>query len=164
MSDETSSARPLQARLRMRRSAIVVAFVGLLAGAAFDAHALFIVNQPWVKPGTRNTEGYMILTSTEGATLIGVRSSIAAQVSLRGPGGHGRGRASIALPAGAAVALRPGAERIVLTGLAHALKPGDRVALTLQIENAAGGREEIAVDAEVRTEWPFDAERRAHRH
>jgi hypothetical protein len=52
----------------------------------------------------------MILTSTEGATLIGVRSSIAARVSLRGV------------------------------------------------------REESAVDAEVRTESPFDAERRAHRH
>lgn len=164
MSDETSSAWPLQTRLSMRRSASVVAFVGFLTGAAFDAHALFIVNQPWVKPGTRNTEGYRILTSTEGATLVGVRSSIAVRVSLRGPGGHGRARASVALPAGAAVELRPGAERIVLTGLAHALKPGDRVPLTLQIETAAGGREEIAVDAEVRTEWPFDAERRAHRH
>jgi copper(I)-binding protein len=164
MSDETSSARPLQTRLGMRRSASIVAFVGFLAGAAFDAHALFIVNQPWVKPGTRNTEGYMILTSTEGATLVGVRSSIAVRVSLRGPDGHGRVRASVALPAGAAVALRPGAERIVLTGLAHALKPGDRVPLTLQIETVAGVREEIAVDAEVRTEWPFGAERRAHRH
>jgi hypothetical protein len=94
----------------MRRSASVVAFVGILVGAAFDAHALFIVNQPWVKPGTRNTEGYMILTSTEGATLIGVRSSIAVRVSLRGPGGHGRARASMA-PAGAAVALRRGTAR-----------------------------------------------------
>jgi hypothetical protein len=56
MSDETSSAWPLQTRLGMRRSASVVAFVGFLARAAFDAHALFIVNQPWVKPGTRNTE------------------------------------------------------------------------------------------------------------
>jgi copper(I)-binding protein len=149
----------------MRRSARIVAFVGFLAGAAFDAHALFIVNQPWVKPGTRNTEAYMILTSTEGATLIGVRSSIAVRVSLRGPRGHdGRARASVALPAGAVVALRPGAERIVLTGLGHALKPGERVPLTLQIETAAGAREEIAVDAEVRTESPFDAERRAQRH
>jgi hypothetical protein len=163
-SDETLSARPLQAWLGTRRSASVVAFVGLLAGAAFDAHALFIVNQPWVKPGTRSTEGYMILTSTEGATLVGMRSSIAVRASLRGPRGQGRARAGVALPAGAVVALRPGAERIVLTGLAHALKPGERVPLTLQIETAAGVREEIAVDAEVRTERPFDAERRAHRH
>jgi copper(I)-binding protein len=73
-------------------------------------------------------------------------------------------RARVALPAGVVVALRPGAERIVLTGLVHALKPGERVPLTLQIETAAGAREEIAVDAEVRTESPFDAERRAHRH
>ncbi len=58
----------------------------------------------------------------------------------------------------------PGADRIVLTGLAHALKPGERVPITLQIETAAGAREEITVDAEVRTESPFEAERRAHRH
>jgi len=121
-------------------------FIGFLAVTAFDAHALFIVNQPWVKPGTRNAEGYMIFTSTEGATPIGVRPSIAVRVSLRGPGGHGRARASVALPAGTAAALRPGAERIVLTGLAHALKPGDRVPRTLQIETAAGGREEFAFE------------------
>jgi copper(I)-binding protein len=136
----------------------------LLAGVAFDAHALFIVNQPWVKPGARSTEAYMVLTSTEGATLVGVSSPIAAQVSLRGPGTRRRARAALALPAGIAVALRPGAHRVVLTGLAHALKAGERVPLTLQIETAAGGREEIAVDAEVRTESPFDAERRGHRH
>jgi len=148
----------------MGRSASFVAFVGFLASAAFDAHALFIVNQPWVKPGTRSTEAYMVLTSTEGATLIGVRSSIAARVSLRGAGAHRPARAALALPAGAAVALRPGADRIVLTGLTHALKPGERVPLTLQIETAAGALEEITVAAEVRTESPFDAERRAHRH
>ncbi|HEX9277971.1 MAG TPA: copper chaperone PCu(A)C [Casimicrobiaceae bacterium] len=73
-------------------------------------------------------------------------------------------RAALALPTGATVVLRPGADRIVLTGLAHALKPGERVPITLQIETAAGAREEITVDAEVRTESPFEAERRAHRH
>jgi copper(I)-binding protein len=164
MSGATSAARPLQRWLGLGRSTSVVAFVGFLAGAAFDAHALFIVNQPWVKPGARSTEAYMVLTSTEGATLIGVRSSIAARVSLRGAGAHGPARAALALPAGAAVALRPGADRIVLTGLAHALKPGERVPLTLQIETAAGALEEVTVAAEVRTESPFDAERRAHRH
>jgi len=162
MSGEVSSARPLQRWLGIGYFASVVAFP--LAGAAFDAHALFIVNQPWVKPGTRNTEGYMVLTSTEGATLISVRSSIAAKASLRGPNTHALARTGLALPAGAAVVLRPGANRIVLTGLAHALKLGQRVPLTLQIEMAGGDREEIAVDAEVRTESPLDAERRAHHH
>ena len=162
MSGEVSSARPLQRWLGIGYFASVVAFP--LAGAAFDAHALFIINQPWVKPGTRNTEGYMVLTSTEGATLISVRSSIAAKASLRGPNTHALARTGLALPAGAAVVLRPGANRIVLTGLAHALKLGQRVPLTLQIEMAGGDREEIAVDAEVRTESPLDAERRPHHH
>ena len=129
-------------------------FIAFLAVTAFDAHALFIVNQPWVKPGTRNAEGYMIFTSTEGATPIGVRPSIAVRVSLRGSGGHGRARASVTLPAGTAAALRPGAERIVLTGLAHALKPGDRVPRTLQIETAAGGREEFAFEPKCEPRGP----------
>jgi len=148
----------------MGRSISVVAIAAILVGAAFDADALFIVNQPWVKPGTRTTEAYMVLTSTEGATLIGVRSSIAAQVSLRGPGLRGRARKGLRLPAGAAIALRPGADRIVLTGLTRALKPGERVVLMLEVETATGAREGIEVAAEVRSESPLDAERRAHRH
>ena len=148
----------------MGRSISVVAIAAILVGAAFDADALFIVNQPWVKPGTRNTEAYMVLTSTEGATLIGVRSSIAAQVSLRGPGLRGRARQGLLLPAGTAITLRPGADRIVLTRLARPLRPGERVPLILRIETASGSREEIAIDAEVRIESPLDAERRAHRH
>jgi copper(I)-binding protein len=140
---------------------------GALCGALFvalDAHALFIVNQPWVKPGTRAAEAYMVLTSTEGAMLVGARSSIAARVSLRVSGSHVSARAALPLPAGAAISLRPGADRIVLTGLKRALKLGERVLLTLEIETATGSREEIAVDAEVRTESPLDAERKAHRH
>jgi periplasmic copper chaperone A len=68
------------------------------------------------------------------------------------------------LPAGAAIALRPGADRIVLTGLTRVLKPGERVVLMLEVETATGAREGIEVAAEVRSESPLDAERRAHRH
>ena len=167
MHDDATLPQASSSRPRLGRLAGAVAAVALssaLAIGAQDARALFIVNQPWVKPGARATEGYMNLTSTDGATLIGVRSPIAAQVSLRGPGAPGRMRTSLALPAGSAVALRPGGNRIALTGLAHALKLGERVSLTLLIETAAGVREEIPVDAEVRTESPLDAERRAHRH
>jgi periplasmic copper chaperone A len=141
-----------------------VRFAALCAAlfVAADAHALFIVNQPWIKPGTRNSEAYMILTSTEGATLVGVRSSIAARVSLRGKGSVAR--AALPLPAGEAIALRPGADRIALVGLTRALKRGERVVLTLEVETATGARQEIEVAAEVRSESPYDAERRAHRH
>jgi copper(I)-binding protein len=144
--------------------AAVIVLAATLAVASPDAQALFIVNQPWVKPGTRATEAYMILTSTDGATLIGVRSPIAAQAVLRGPQSRGQPLASLPLPAGSAIALRPNAERVALTGLARALKLGERVPLTLVIETSAGRREEIAVDAEVRAESPLDAERAHHHH
>ena len=62
------------------------------------------------------------------------------------------------------MSLRPGAERIEISGLARPLKLGDRVALTLTIETADGARRDIAVSAEVRSESPVDAELRAHRH
>lgn len=146
--------------LRVARVALCVA----LALPGTNADALFLVNQPWVKPGIRTSEAYMILTSTEGATLIGVRSPVAARASLIGVGSRDEHvPPALQLPAGTAIALRPGADRIALTGLSRRLKLGERVALTLTIETAGGAREDIAVDAEVRKESPIDAERRAHR-
>jgi len=83
---------------------------------------------------------------------------------LIGSGSRGRHvAAALELPSGKAIALRPGGDHIVLNGLSRPLKLGERVALTLTIETAAGAHEDIAVDAEVRKESPFDAERRAHR-
>ena len=146
------------------RIAAIAVTVSLALGAA-KSHALFIVNQPWVKPGVKTTEAYMVLDSTEGATLLGAHSPVASRVTLHGPGSGGdRARTRLELPAGITVTLRPGGERIVLSGLTHALKLGERVPLTLTIENVAGGRLEIVVDAEVRKESPLDAERSAHRH
>ena len=149
--------------LQVARAAASFALCAALTLTGTRAYALFIVNQPWVKPGARTSEAYMVLTSTEGATLIGVRSPVAASASLRAAATSGeRVRATFAMPAGLPIALRPGAERIALSGLSRPLKLGQRVALTLTIETAAGRREEILVDAEVRNESPLDAERRAH--
>jgi copper(I)-binding protein len=160
-----ATERPLSKtrRPRVRIAAIAVA-VSLALGAA-KAHALFIVNQPWVKPGVKTSEAYMVLDSTEGAALLGARSPVATRVTLRGPGpGGDRERAKLELPAGVEVALRPGGERIALSGLTRTLKLGEHVLLTLTIETVAGGRQEIMVDAEVRKESPLEAERREHRH
>jgi hypothetical protein len=148
-------------RHRAAHFAGAVALAGCLAGQIPEARALFIVNQPWVKPGAQSTEAYMLLTSTEAATLVGVRSALAARASVRVT--RGPERSELPLPAGVTVALRPNADRIVLRGLAHSLKRGDRFPLTLQIQAADGTRQDIEVDAEVRSESPLDAERRGHR-
>ena len=160
-------ASPVQRRPGWRRIAGRLAGSTLLAGALAlpgNAQALIIVSQPWVKPGVHATEAYMDLTSTEGALLIGVRSPIAEQASLRGPGAKVGARAALALPAGVKVSLRPGASRVFLSGLSRVLKSGERVPLNLLVQTEAGTSQEIAVDAEVRSESPFDAEAKAHRH
>lgn len=140
--------------------------VGLgLALVAQQASALLIVNQPWVRPAQRAhaTEAYMNLTSTEGASVVGVVSD-AAGVSIRGPGSSQRSLQRLALPAQSRVALAPGGYRFALSRLVRTLKLGDRVHLTLTIEAADGSRQDVDVNAEVRMHSPIEDEMRAHKH
>jgi copper(I)-binding protein len=155
----------------MRRSplrrfciALMLGFGGVMASA--PANALFIVNQPWVRPAhtAQSTEGYMDLTSTEGATLVGVRADIAKTVSIRAPGSAVAVTTKVTLPPRVLVALAPGQYRIVFSHLLRTLQRGDRVELTLTIEQHDGSRQEIVVNAEVREHSPIDDERHAHEH
>jgi periplasmic copper chaperone A len=136
-----------------------------LALAAFDAHAIFVVNQPWLRPAAKGgpTEVYMDLTSTEGAVLVAVRTEAAANAAIRAPG-SARSVARLALPAGKLIRLAPGAYRIGLDRLVRTIALGDRVAFTLTIETLDGSRQEIGVDAEARRRSPLDDERRTHSH
>jgi copper(I)-binding protein len=147
--------------LRLNRFAWACAIACALCDAAPASYGLFTVNQPWVKPGTRTSEAFMVLSSAEGATLVGVRSSVAARAGLRGTRGS---LPVLALPAGQPVSLRPNAERITLDGLAHPLRLGQRVPLTLVVATSDGVSRQISVEAEVRNESPVEAELRAHRH
>lgn len=137
-----------------------------LAVWAADAHAIFIVNQPWVRPAAQgqSTEGYMDLTSTEGAALVGARSDLAAAVSIRAPGKSAGDVGRLRLPVNAMIRLAPGGYRVVLSRLARPIKLGERVMLTLTIEAADGTRRDIPVNAEVRLRSPIEDERRAHGH
>lgn len=137
--------------------------LGLLAQ---HASALFIVNQPWVRPAQRLqvTEAYMNLTSTDAVTLVGAVSAAAGSVAIRAPGKAADNLARLPLPARSVVALAPGHYRLVLSRLARTLKLGDRVALTLTIEAADGSRQDVSVNAEVRLRSPIDDEMRAHHH
>jgi copper(I)-binding protein len=155
----------MQYRLSLRRHHLASTAMMLGALLFFSqalAQGVFTVNQPWVKPGARATEAYMVLMASEGARLIGVRSSLAARASLRGA--NVSAAQGIELPPRRLVTLKPGGTRIVLSGLARQLNRGDRVPLILTIERPDGARQDISVDAEARTEWPVDAELRAHRH
>jgi copper(I)-binding protein len=147
---------------RIGRAAVSCGFVLLLL--APSANALFIVNQPWVRPAARgqSTEVYMNLTSTDGATLVAVRTDEAARVAIVGPGQGATAVVALPLPAGTVVALAPGKARLAFTRLVRSVKQGDLVALTLTIEGADGIRQDIPVQAEVRMRSPLDDEKRAH--
>ena len=130
----------------------LLAFALVVAGIPSAAHAVFAISLPWVRvaAGATSAEAYMELRSSDGATLVGVRSDAAAAVTIRRPGKGSATIEKLPLPAGVAVTLAPGGYRFVLTQLAHPLKLGDRVPFTLTIEAADGSRQEIPLSAEVR--------------
>jgi periplasmic copper chaperone A len=130
------------------------------------AGAVFVVNQPWVKPASRaqSSEAYMELISSGGATLVGARSDAARTVVILSPTGSSRQIDQLPLAAGKAVLLAPNGYRLRLSGLDHELKLADHVPLTLTIENADGSKQDIPVNAEVRRRSPIDDERREHHH
>jgi copper(I)-binding protein len=134
--------------------------------AASPASALFIVNQPWLRPAqvAQTTEVYMDLTSTEGAKVIGVRTDVAKTAVIRAPGKTAITATGVTLPPRTLVSLAPGQHRIALKHVLRTLKLGDRVNLTLTVELDDGSRQDIAVNAEVRLRSPIDDERRAHTH
>jgi len=153
------------------RGAAATALVFVLALFALSAGAtgLFIVNQPWVRPAPagKTTEAYMDLTSTAGASLIGVESTDAASATIANPkpaSSAGKTPQSIILSPGKLIALAPGAARITLRRLTRTLKLGDRVSLVLVVVYDDGSRQSIPVDAEVRLHSPIDDELRAHHH
>jgi len=141
--------------------------VGLVATIlAAPANALFIVNQPWVRPAQvgQATEVYMDLTSTEGGKVIGVRTDVAKTATIRGPGKAVIVTSKVILPPQTLVALAPGRYRIALGQLMRTLKLGDRLNLILTVEQDDGSRQDIEVNAEVRLRSPIDDERRVHEH
>jgi len=118
----------------------------LLALLAAPALAQVTVTDAWVRgtvPRQKGTGAYMQLTSAADMTLIGVASPAAKVAEIHEMAQDGnmmRMRAvdQLALPAGKAVALKPGGYHVMLMDLAHPLKEGDVVPVTLTFADKAG--------------------------
>ena len=131
--------------------------LAILAAASSLAHAEVTVKDAWVRgtvPAQTTTGAFMTITSTGDAKLVAVASPVAKTVEIHESMMHGGNAmmhevASVALPAGKAVSLKPGGHHVMLMGLARALKPGDTVPLTLSIEEK-GKRSTVEVKAAVR--------------
>ena len=114
---------------------------------------------PWCRPtpnGMDMTACYITLTSSTGDRVTSVISPRAAQSTLHSVSTEGGVMAmnempdGLELPAGQPVALAPGGDHIMLTGVTVPLAEGDLVPLALTFESGA----QIALEAPVRADAP----------
>jgi hypothetical protein len=118
------------------------------------------VSKPWVRAtvaGQSVAGAYMDIMAKTPVALVGVASPVAARAELHTmtmDGGVMKMRAldKLDLPAGKTVILKPGGYHVMLIDVRRELKAGERVPLTLTVQDAHGARSTLRVDAEVRRE------------
>ena len=139
--------------LAMRRLLIASALF-----AAFAAQAQVKVDDAWVRATVapqKATGAFMQLTSAKPAKVVAASSPAAAVVEIhemKMDDGVMKMRAvdALPLPAGQAVALKPGSYHVMLMGLKNPIKAGETVPLTLTVEGEHKQRTAIEIKAVAR--------------
>jgi len=137
----------------MRRLLIASALLVSLA-----AQAQVKVDDPWVRATVapqKATGAFMQLTSVKAVKVVAASSPVAAMVEIhemKMDDGVMKMRAvdALPLPAGQAVALKPGSYHVMLMGLKGPIKAGETVPLTLTVEGEDGKRTALEVKAQAR--------------
>lgn len=132
--------------------------LSLLLLAALPALAQVTVGEPWVRAtvaAQKATGAFMTLTSAQAVKLVGASSPAAGVVEVHemkmdGDTMRMRHLPALDLPAGQTVKLAPGGYHLMLLDLKQRLKEGDKVPLTLEIEDAHKVRSKVVVDAPVK--------------
>jgi hypothetical protein len=133
----------------------------LLASAllvSLAAQAQVKVDEPWVRATVapqKTTGAFMQLTSARPVKVVAASSPVAAVVEIhemKMEGGVMKMRAvdALALPAGQAVALKPGSYHVMLMGLKAPIKAGETVPLTLTVEGEDKQRTAVEIKAVAR--------------
>ena len=139
----------------IRKSLAVLA----LCGAALPALAQTTVENAWARATVASQQAsgaFMVLTSDTDAKLVAVQSPVARTVQIHqmqmkddvmtmGP------VEALDLPAGKAVSLDADGYHVMLMGLVRQLKEGEAVPLTLVIQDAQGNKENLEINAPVRS-------------
>ena len=149
---------PLRHSLLFAAALLCAPLASAQTSAASAANAQIAIDAPWVRatvPRQPATGAFMRLTAARDLRLVGARSPAAEQVEVHEMAMQGqmmrmRQVAALDLPKGRAVALAPGGYHLMLIGLQRPLRAGEKVALTLLLEDADGKRSEQQVQAEVR--------------
>lgn len=135
------------------------ALLGLsLLGLTAQASAQTVVEDAWVRatvPGQASTGAFLTLTASTDSKLLEAQSSVAKlvqihQSSMKDDVMSMHEVTSVALPAGQPVVLDPSSYHIMLINLTAQVKEGDKVPLTLIVEDGKGVKQSIAVEATAR--------------
>ncbi|HEK1008210.1 TPA: copper chaperone PCu(A)C [Pseudomonas putida] len=129
-----------------------------LLGLALPALAQTTVSDAWVRASVahqQSTGAFMTLTASSDSKLVGVASTIAKTVQVHEMTMNGdvmgmKEVKAVELPAGKPVSLDPNGYHVMLMGLTQQVKEGEKVPLTLTVEDAQGAKETLNVQAEVR--------------
>lgn len=141
-----------------------------MAGSAWSQVA---VSDAWVRatvPGQQATGMFANLTATQDSKLVGGSSPVAGTVEVHEMKMEGdvmkmRAVASLPLPAGQAVSLKPGSYHIMLMGLKKPLPDGSTVPVKLVVEDAQKKQATIDVKVPVKKMGPAQgAEPAGHDH
>ncbi|UCZ85368.1 copper chaperone PCu(A)C [Pseudomonas sp. L5B5] len=145
----------LQPRPSRLKSVLLLAS---LLGLANVASAATQVDNAWVRAtvaGQHASGAFMDITASSDSKLVQVQSPVAKNVQIHQSSMHNDVMSmqqvdAIALPAGQKVSLDTQGYHVMLMELVGQIKAGDKVPLTLIVENAKGVKETIKVDAEAR--------------
>ena len=138
---------------------VQTAVLGLfLLGTALQVSAQTQVEDAWVRAtvaGQQVTGAFMTVTASSDSKLLSVQTPVAKIVQIHESTMKNDVMSMqpvdfVALPAGKAVNLDPQSYHVMLIDLAGQVKEGDKVPLTLTVENANGEKESIKVEAEAR--------------
>ena len=145
------------------RKSYFLALAALLAASAAWAQPKgglidVAVGRVWARatvPGQQTAGVYMTLKSAAPARLVGASSPLAERIeihemSLQGDVMRMHATPALPLPAGQAVALKPGGGHLMLMGLKQPLTPRADVPLTLIFEDGSGMKGSIELRVPVR--------------
>ncbi len=134
------------------------AFAAAMALCSAAALAQTTVKDAWVR-GTvaqqKATGAFMQITSAKGGKLVSVASPVAGVVQIHEMKMSGdvmkmAAVASLDLPAGTAVELKPGGYHVMMMDLKQPLQAGDNVPFTFVVEGKDGQRETLELKIPVR--------------
>lgn len=132
----------------------------LLAAGLFSTGALaqVTVSDPWVRatvPNQKASGAFMQVQSAKAARLVGISTPVAGRAELHEMAMENntmrmRQVDAIDLPAGKAVNLASGGYHVMLFDLKRQLKEGERVPLTLVVQDATKKSSSVTVEAQVK--------------